>query len=132
MSMRSPPTVGRRLLVVSYVTNNGTSNFGPEIFTLTNDGGTITVRQSMDGGATWHRGMAIDVASAPNNSVINLVGDGNIYGNVDVKPANDQRRERHDIFRRNHQPRIVPVGGFTTADLDTGISGEGTININRG
>jgi hypothetical protein len=116
-----------------YVTNNGTSNFGPEVFTFTNDGGTIVVRQSTDGGATWHRGMAIDVASAPNNSVINLVGDGSIYGNIDLQTGDTVNvASGTTYFDGIINPEYVPVGGFTTADLDTGISGEGTLNINAG
>ncbi len=55
-----------------------------DIFTFTNDGGDIVVRQSTDGGASWQRGMAIDVDEAPNPSVINLLGDGSIYGNVEI------------------------------------------------
>ena len=43
-----------------------------EVFTFTNDGGTIIVRESVDGGESWRRGMAIDVTAAPNASVINL------------------------------------------------------------
>jgi trimeric autotransporter adhesin len=72
------------------VTANGlTAPLATDIFTFTNDGGTIIVRESEDGGATWRRGMAIDVASAPNNSVINLLGDGLIYGNIDVQAGDN-------------------------------------------
>jgi len=58
-----------------------------DTFTLNNDGGTIIARESVDGGLTWTRGLAIDTSLAPNNSVINLMGatgDGYIYGNIDI------------------------------------------------
>ena len=49
-------------------------------------------RQSSDGGDTFFRGMAIDVAGVPNQTVINLMAPASnpsdIYGNIDVaRPA---------------------------------------------
>ena len=102
-------------------------------FTFINDGGTIQVRQSTDGGATWHRGMAVDVTGTPNPAVINLVGNGSIYGNVAVKTGDTVNvASGTTYFNGIINPSLVPVGGFTTADLDTGISGPGTLNINAG
>jgi hypothetical protein len=104
-----------------------------DLFTFTNDGGTIIVRNSNDGGATWTRGMAIDVADAANNSIINLLGDGNIYGNIDVQAGDVINVEAGTtVFDGVINPEYVPVGGFTEADLDTGISGDGTLNIQNG
>ena len=116
------------------VTSNGAATPAVgDVFTFTNDGGSMRVRQSTDGGATWHRGMAIDVASAPNNSVINLLGDGNIYGNVDVQTGDVINvQSGTTYFNGIINPEFVPAGGFTEADLDTGIAGEGTLNIDTG
>ena len=50
-----------------------------------NNSGDIIVRESISGGLDWRRGMAIDVALAPNNTVINLLGGGNVYGNIDLQ-----------------------------------------------
>lgn len=69
--------------------------------------GDLIVRVSLDGGTTFARGMAIDVASAPNGSIVNLLGGGNIYGNIDVRSI--------DV-----PPVVVPViivsGGETSFD----------------
>ena len=59
-----------------------------DILTIINSG-DIVVRKSIDGGQTWRRGLAINVAGNPDNfapglpnkAVINLLG-GNIYGNI--------------------------------------------------
>ena len=83
MSMRSPPTADRPAQPASLPPTTARSTAEPEIFTV-NNSGDIIVRVSGDGGATWQRGMAIDVATAPNSSVINLLGGGNIYGNIDI------------------------------------------------
>lgn len=67
-------------------TNNGAGVPGlADKFTFTNNGGTVSARISTDSGDTFQRGMAIDVANALGQSVINFTGAGDIYGNVDVK-----------------------------------------------
>ena len=116
------------------VTANGAvAPVAGDVFTFTNDGGTIRVRESGDGGATWTRGMAIDVSASPNPSVINLVGDGNIYGNIDVN-AGDTINVADGTTRFDGiiNPEFLPAGGVTSATLDSGLFGEGTLNINAG
>ena len=83
-----------------------------DLFTFTNDGGQIRVRESEDGGDTWHRGMAIDVSAAPNASVINLVGDGSIYGNIAIRHRTrcTSRRERPISMASSTQAHCPPMG----------------------
>jgi len=116
------------------VAANGTATpAAGEVFTFTNDGGSIVVRESVDGGATWRRGMAIDVSAAANGSVINLLGDGAIYGNIDVAAGDVINvQDGTTYFDGIINPELVPAGGFTAADLDSGIAGEGTLNIDAG
>lgn len=112
---------------------DGDSTQTGDLFTFTNDGGTIIVRQSTDAGATWHHGMAIDLSHAPNASVVNLVGDGVIYGNIAV-----QSGDRIDVkagttyFDGIIGPSFKPAGGMTSALLDSGLFGAGTLNIMDG
>ncbi|WP_416375882.1 autotransporter domain-containing protein [Parasphingorhabdus sp.] len=65
----------------------------PDVFTLSNLGGTIRARTSTDGGASFKRGVAIDTSNAPNMAVINLEGaasgNGVIYGNIDIAAADE-------------------------------------------
>jgi hypothetical protein len=49
-----------------------------------NNSGDLIVRESIDGGGSYRRGVAIDVTAAPNAAVINLLGGGNIYGNINI------------------------------------------------
>ena len=106
------------------------------VFTFTNDGGTIVARQSSDGGqlwsAHWSRGMAIDVSDAPNASVINLLGDGLIYGNIDVQAGDVIVQSGTTRFDGIINPENIPPGGFAAPILDTGVFGEGTLNIKQG
>ena len=73
------------------VTGNGTGLLPgvDDVFTFTNDGGTILVRQSQDGGGTWQHGVAVDVSAAPNPSIINLVGNGDIYGDIEIADTDE-------------------------------------------
>jgi uncharacterized protein YhjY with autotransporter beta-barrel domain len=104
-----------------------------DVFTFTNDGGTIVVRESVDGGETWRRGMAIDVANAPNASVINLLGGGAIYGDIDVAAGDEINvADGTTYFDGTINPEFLPAGGLTEADLDSGLFGEGTLNIDGG
>jgi uncharacterized protein with beta-barrel porin domain len=56
--------------------------------TIVNNGGTIIARESVDGGATFRRGTAIDTSAAPNPVDISFLGNSNVYGNI-VLGAND-------------------------------------------
>ena len=67
------------------VTDNGAGGSLPgDLLTINNDSGKLLAAISGDGGATWKRGMAIDVSLAPNPTVINLLGDNSVYGNIDL------------------------------------------------
>jgi hypothetical protein len=112
--------------------------FGPEadgsdVFTFTNDGGDIIVRQSVDGGDSWQRGIAVDVTAAPNPSVINLIGDGSIYGNIAIHGSDEINVEAGTTyFDGIVNPGSVPEGGVTGAALDSGLAGVGTLNVRDG
>ncbi|MFT4912599.1 MAG: hypothetical protein ACI9YM_001178 [Brevundimonas sp.] len=88
------------------------------VFTIINDGGTITARESTDGGLTWTHGLAIDTILAPNAVAIRLLGGGSIYGNVDIS-ADDS---------------ITITGGTTTLDGLINPNGEfeGSLTIASG
>ena len=102
-------------------------------FTFTNDGGTIVARESTDGGKSWHRGMAIDVSEASNSSVINLLGNGLIYGDVGLR-AGDRMNVQSwtTYFDGVINPAALPAGGITVAALDSRLSGAGSLNIGKG
>jgi len=102
-----------------------------EVLTI-NNAGDIRVRESGDGGATWHRGEAIDVSAAPNASVINLIS-GNIYGNIEIQAADAINVQTGTTyFDGIVNSANLPTGGVTAADLDAGLAGVGTINIDNG
>ena len=118
-----------------WVQNNqtGLPPSASDVLTITNDGGTIIARQSVDGGSTWQRGMAIDVATAPNATVINLLGQGAIYGDIAVKSGDQINVEDgKTVFDGIINPASMPAGGITAADLDTGLAGVGTLSIQNG
>lgn len=50
--------------------------------TIINNGGTIIARESVNGGATFRRGTAIDTSAAPNPVDIRFLGSSNVYGNI--------------------------------------------------
>jgi len=104
-----------------------------DLFTFTNDGGTIIARQSTDDGKSWQRGMAIDVSQASNPSVINLFGNGTIYGNIGVQ-AGDQVNVQSGTtyFDGIVNPAYLPAGGIGAAALDSGLAGVATLNIGPG
>lgn len=64
------------------VYDNGSG--GAANVTVTNDGGVIIARVSSDEGDSWTRGTAIDLSAASGSSVLNLVGEGRISGNIDL------------------------------------------------
>ena len=105
------------------VTGNGGVGFdAASDIVITNDGGTIIVRQSNDGGETWLRGTAIDTSSSPSRATLNLVGDGSIYGNIDIGAGD----------------AINVAGGETWFDgiinpaCQFGACGQGMLNIGSG
>ena len=106
---------------------------------ITNNGGTIRVRQSTDGGTTWQRGMAIDVSAAPNNSVINLLGGsagGNIYGDIAVQAGDTINVQNgKTVFDGIVNPGCMPAAGPSGIALDTAAlpaCGVGTLNVDTG
>ncbi len=113
------------------VLNNGqSSRDGDAVITITNDGGIIIARESSNGGDSWRRGTAIDLGEAPNTAVVNLLDEGIIYGNIDV-------RDDDQIFVRNGttyfdgiiNPECVrPNGTFA----DVGTCAGGTLTIDGG
>ena len=112
--------------------SNGAGPAGSELFTLNNSGDLI-IRVSQDGGETWKRGMAIDVALAPTASVINLNGGSDIYGNIDTGAADvinvaDGTTTLNGIVN----PEFVPAGGIVAASLDSGLFGEAAFNVLAG
>ena len=100
-----------------------------DVFTFTNNGGTVKARISTDGGATFQRGMAIDVATALGQSVINFTGAGSIYGNVDVKAGDVINVFAGETsFDGIVNPECMPP-------IKDGVSatcGQGTLNIGAG
>lgn len=50
--------------------------------TIINNGGTIIARESVNGGATFRRGTAIDTSGAPNPVDIRFLGNSSVYGNI--------------------------------------------------
>ena len=124
------PAIANGVNVIA--TNPGVPAVG-DVFTFVNDGGDIVVRQSVDSGATWTRGMALNLAGSPNPSVVNLLGDGSIYGNIDINPTDEINVEAGDTyFDGIINPEFLPVGGVVPATLDSGLFGEGTLNIQAG
>ena len=94
---------------------------GAGTVTITNSG-TITARDSADGGTTWTHGIAIDTTATPSPAVIDLNGRGtaaaSIYGDIDVAATD-----------------TINVGnGITT--LDGAVNGDGglrgTLNVLAG
>jgi hypothetical protein len=112
---------------------SGDTATADDLFTFTNDGGTLIVRQSTDGGESWHHGMAVDVTDAPNASVINLVGDGVIYGDIAVQAGDAINvRDGTTYFDGAINPTFLPAEGVTGAALDSGLFGVGTLSIADG
>ncbi|WP_310023388.1 hypothetical protein, partial [Croceicoccus sp. BE223] len=54
----------------------------PIYFTLNNDGGSIVAMTSVDGGATFQHGVAIDTSDSPNTAMLNFTGDSYVYGDI--------------------------------------------------
>ena len=54
------------------------------VFTIINNGGSITARESTNGGLSWTHGLAIDTTLAPNAVNIRFLGAGSVYGDIDI------------------------------------------------
>ena len=105
------------------VTDNGTTAFDPSAeIIITNDGGTIIARRSEDGGETWLRGTAIDTSSAPNPSVIDLLGDGSIFGHIDLAAGDTINVAGGETW----------FDGVINPECQSGGCLEGTLNIGSG
>ena len=96
-------------------------------------------RQSTDGGATFHRGTAIDVTGRPNRTVINLLGDGQRHlrqHRAAERRRHDQRHRRRDAVQRHHQLELHAGGGVDgrrrSRQPAQNSCGVGTLNINNG
>jgi uncharacterized protein with beta-barrel porin domain len=125
------------------VLGNGSTDTNPDDVLTINNKGAIIVRQSNDGGKTWERGLAIDVAGAPDKgvpaeldkTVINLLGGGNIYGDIALRAAGDDVinvAQGETSFDGIINPNFLPAGGITGSSLDSGLAGVGTLNIEDG
>lgn len=109
---------------------------------LTNDGGVIIARQSTDGGETWTRGTAIDTRYAPGASVINLVGNGSIYGNVELASGDTINVTggetsfngiiKTDCARGPCAPSILNIGGGGSLFLRHASAADAQTAINVG
>jgi trimeric autotransporter adhesin len=89
---------------------------------ITNNGATIIARRSDDGGQTWLRGTAIDVSAAPSSSIVNLVGTGSIYGNIDVAAGDTINVTGGETW----------FDGIINAECQFSACGQGTLNIGNG
>lgn len=88
------------------------------VFTIVNNGGSITARESLDGGQTWQHGLAIDTTQAPNAVAIRFLGASSVYGDIDLS-ADDS---------------ITIAGGTTRLDGLINPNGEleGSLTIGAG
>ena len=113
-------------------TDSGIVGDGTATLTINNSGDLI-VRQSTDGGTTWQRGTAIDLSTAPNQSIVNLLGGGVIYGDVALQDG-DQVNVQNGAtyFNGIINPSFVPAGGLTAADLDSGLFGVAALSVRNG
>lgn len=121
------------VLAVSAVTTGGsgeatgidtfdTLTMGAAGITIINDGGTIIARVSDDGGQTWKRGTAIDMASAAASSVLNLVGASRISGNIDLAAGQTINVTDGESW----------FDGIINVECQFAACGEGTLNIGAG
>jgi hypothetical protein len=121
------------------VVGNGAAGAAGDVVTI-NNSGDIIVRVSDDGGATFHRGTAIDVSEAPNRAVINLLGNGtaaaNIFGNIELQSDADTINvtDGETLFNG-----IINSDCYDAADIAAGgdnptlsSCGVGTLNIDTG
>lgn len=100
--------------------DNGSGGAGG--VTITNEGGIIIARVSNDGGDSWSRGTAIDLSAGSASSVLNLVGDGRIHGNIDLASGQAINVSGGETW----------FDGIVNAECQTGDCGQGTLNIGNG
>ncbi|HEX8028052.1 MAG TPA: autotransporter domain-containing protein, partial [Vicinamibacterales bacterium] len=94
--------------------------------TVINNSGDLIVRVSGDGGATFQRGMAINVVPSTTPSVINLLGGGNIYGNIDIQAGDIINVDNGmTTFDGIVNPECMPP----VYDGVASTCGQGTLNI---
>lgn len=97
---------------------------------IISNSGTITVKQSTDGGKTFQRGLAIDVSQAPNASVINLLDGGKIYGNIAIQDGDTINvRDGETLLDGVINPQCVPGAYINGDDPALSSCGVGTLNI---
>ena len=71
-------------------------------------------------------------SASPNASVINLLGDGAIYGNVAIQDGDViSVADGTTYFDGIINPQFLPVGGVTEDVLDSGLFGVGTPDHRR-
>jgi hypothetical protein len=104
------------------ILDTGAASDPSAVITITNDGGTIIARRSEDGGESWLRGTAIDTSAAPNASVINLVGDGGIYGDISVAAGDTINVSGGETW----------FDGIINPACASGGCGRGTLNVGDG
>ena len=97
--------------------------------------GDLFVRNSSDGGGTFTRGLAMDLEGATGLTAVNLLGGGDIYGNIDVKAADvitvsGGETSFDGIINPDLFALIAPIDPL---DLDNAaVLGEGTLTIADG
>lgn len=74
---------GSAVAILAESQGSGSDEAG-DLLAIINDGGTVVAAISDDGGETFSHGLAIDVSGAPNRAMIELRGDGGIYGHIDL------------------------------------------------
>ncbi|HEY6048361.1 MAG TPA: autotransporter domain-containing protein [Sphingomicrobium sp.] len=122
-----------------WVQNNetGVPPTANDVLTI-NNSGDIIVRYSTDGGTTFHRGTAIDVTQAANNSVINLLG-GNITGDINVQDGDAINVTTGETVFNGVINGVINAGCFDGAAIAAGgdnpalsSCGVGTLTVNGG
>lgn len=110
--------------------------------TINNNGGTIFVGESVNGGTLFRHGMAIDVSTAPNPTIINLRGagavNGSIYGDIDIAAtdiinvSNGRTSFDGKINPEFHPQPGVPLATLPAQGADPSPAFGGTLNILSG
>ena len=103
---------------------------------ITNDAASILAAFSVDGGATFARGMAIDVSLADvGSTLINLFGEGSVYGHIDLAAADDivvdsGETEFDGIINPEFDPQPSLPRGGAPQGVDPSPAFDGTLTIN--
>ena len=107
---------------------------GTGALTIDNSG-VLTVRESSDGGDTFTRGLAMALEGSTGVTAVNLLGGGDIYGDIDIKAADvitvsDGETSFDGIINPDLFALIAPIDA---TDLDNiAVLGEGTLTIADG